>query len=345
MDGRRRRQRRDHDDLPVAPDCRADCRRRAVPVGFPAGRRAARRCGGLTRPLWIAACSLPLVALVAILRSGRTSPPGAVPSDRPLCRDHRLRWCRASGRRHLRRGLLEPRRHHGERTDSHHGGHTDAGRIGGRRARRIRMHTPRGDRWGGAAYSPMSARLHPREMVGGDPGRVRELDGLRGVAILLVVVAHATTGVWPAGRGLSHARFAPVGGGFVGVQLFFVLSGFLITTILVRERDRTHRIELARFYLRRLRRLLPALLVLLATFLVDRFDSLSAPTRSRVAVRVPSDHLHEELRWRRRSAEQQVAVAHVEPRGRRAVLFGVGCVRCIPAAPVDHRAPRCSESQ
>ena len=116
--------------------------------------------------------------------------------------------------------------------------------------------------------APRGVHLHPREVVGGESGRVRELDGLRGVAILLVVVAHATTGVWPAGRGLGGGRFAPVGGGFVGVQLFFVLSGFLITTILVRERDHTHHVELARFYLRRLRRLLPALLVLLATFLV-----------------------------------------------------------------------------
>jgi peptidoglycan/LPS O-acetylase OafA/YrhL len=74
---------------------------------------------------------------------------------------------------------------------------------------------------------------------------------LRGVAILLVVVAHATTGVWPAGRGLGGGRFAPVGAGFVGVQLFFVLSGFLITSILVRERDRTQHVELGRFYLRR----------------------------------------------------------------------------------------------
>jgi peptidoglycan/LPS O-acetylase OafA/YrhL len=76
------------------------------------------------------------------------------------------------------------------------------------------------------------------------------LDALRGVAILLVVGSH-----------LSGARL-PLGG-MVGVTLFFVLSGYLITTILVRERDRTGRIDLAAFYARRALRLLPALFIIL----------------------------------------------------------------------------------
>jgi len=76
-----------------------------------------------------------------------------------------------------------------------------------------------------------------------------DIEGLRAVAILLVVAAHA--GVpWLAG-------------GFVGVDVFFVLSGFLITGLLVQEITSTGRLQLIDFYVRRLRRLLPALLVML----------------------------------------------------------------------------------
>ncbi|MFL5910331.1 MAG: acyltransferase family protein [Gaiellaceae bacterium] len=82
-------------------------------------------------------------------------------------------------------------------------------------------------------------------------GYVPALDGLRGVAILGVLGVHLF--------GLS--------GGFYGVDLFFVLSGFLITTLLLEEHDRTGRVSLRAFYIRRARRLLPALgavLVLIA---------------------------------------------------------------------------------
>ncbi len=74
------------------------------------------------------------------------------------------------------------------------------------------------------------------------------LDGLRGLAVAAVVVFH-----------LGHLR-----GGFLGVDLFFVLSGFLITSLLVMERRRRGGIDLPHFWSRRARRLLPALFVLLA---------------------------------------------------------------------------------
>ena len=73
------------------------------------------------------------------------------------------------------------------------------------------------------------------------------LDGLRGIAIMLVLLSH--TGVLP--------------NGYVGVDLFFALSGFLITTLLYEEWDRAGTVSLTRFYQRRARRLLPALGVLL----------------------------------------------------------------------------------
>ena len=77
------------------------------------------------------------------------------------------------------------------------------------------------------------------------------LDGVRGIAVLLVVASHTP---W--------AGFD--GGGFVGVPMFFVLSGFLITTLLLEERHDTGRIDLLAFYRRRAYRLLPAVVVLAA---------------------------------------------------------------------------------
>lgn len=83
------------------------------------------------------------------------------------------------------------------------------------------------------------------------PQRV-DIQGLRAVAVLLVLVFH----LWPAG----------LPGGYVGVDVFFVLSGFLITTHLLRDVERTGSVSLASFWARRARRLLPAsLTVLLVT--------------------------------------------------------------------------------
>lgn len=83
------------------------------------------------------------------------------------------------------------------------------------------------------------------------PGaRLPGLDGLRALAVILVVVYHLFPQWWFAG-------------GFIGVDVFFVISGFLITTLLLRERDASGRISLIGFWRRRARRLLPALVLLL----------------------------------------------------------------------------------
>lgn len=81
-----------------------------------------------------------------------------------------------------------------------------------------------------------------------------EIDGLRAVAVLAVLLYHADASLLP--------------GGFVGVDVFFVISGYLITRLLVSEWQRTGRIDFAAFYARRVRRLLPALaaMVLLVLF-------------------------------------------------------------------------------
>ena len=83
-------------------------------------------------------------------------------------------------------------------------------------------------------------------------GHIPGLDGIRGVAVIAVVIYHL------GGIGPVHAR-----GGWIGVDVFFVLSGFLITSLLLTEHARSGRIALGQFWARRARRLLPALLVLL----------------------------------------------------------------------------------
>ena len=82
-----------------------------------------------------------------------------------------------------------------------------------------------------------------------------DLDGLRAVAVGLVILTHAK---WPWVNN----------GGDAGVTAFFVLSGFLITTILVSQQERTGRIDIVAFYRRRIIRLAPALLGLLGFTLV-----------------------------------------------------------------------------
>lgn len=93
-----------------------------------------------------------------------------------------------------------------------------------------------------------------REDVSSAAPRNPALDGIRALAVLAVLAFHAD---------ISWAR-----GGFLGVDTFFVLSGFLITGILVRERERAGRIDLPRFWLRRMKRLLPALFLLVAVVAV-----------------------------------------------------------------------------
>jgi peptidoglycan/LPS O-acetylase OafA/YrhL len=77
----------------------------------------------------------------------------------------------------------------------------------------------------------------------------REIDGLRAVALLTVIMFHADFGV--------------VSGGFVGVDVFFVISGYLITFRLLEEIEHNH-FSLKNFYLRRILRILPALLLVLS---------------------------------------------------------------------------------
>lgn len=83
------------------------------------------------------------------------------------------------------------------------------------------------------------------------------LDGIRGVAILLVL--------------LDHGGILGDGFGFIGVNTFFVLSGFLITCLLVAEYDQLNDISFRKFYFRRALRLLPALVAMLLLFVLFSF--------------------------------------------------------------------------
>lgn len=97
-----------------------------------------------------------------------------------------------------------------------------------------------------------------------------DVEGLRAVAVLGVVLYHAHVGI--------------LGGGFAGVDVFFVISGYLITGLLWGELRRDGRISLARFYARRARRLLPAaILVVIATAAASRIllPPLSVPSVSK----------------------------------------------------------------
>jgi peptidoglycan/LPS O-acetylase OafA/YrhL len=77
-----------------------------------------------------------------------------------------------------------------------------------------------------------------------------DVEGLRAVAVGLVLLAHA---------GVGAAR-----GGYIGVDLFFVVSGYLITRLLVAELDRQGTVSLARFYARRVKRLMPQAVLAIA---------------------------------------------------------------------------------
>lgn len=100
----------------------------------------------------------------------------------------------------------------------------------------------------GVSTKTRKVRRHPAADPG---GYIPGLDGLRALAVGAVIAYHLDPGALP--------------GGYLGVDVFFVLSGFLITTLLLRELRKSGRIDLKGFWLRRARRLLPALTLLTVT--------------------------------------------------------------------------------
>lgn len=93
---------------------------------------------------------------------------------------------------------------------------------------------------------------------------IKAFDGMRGIAILFVMIFHLPFSI-PEITDLSR-------GGFLGVDIFFVLSGFLITSILLKEQSKTGKISLKNFFLRRSLRLLPAYWIfLIAVYLLGNY--------------------------------------------------------------------------
>jgi peptidoglycan/LPS O-acetylase OafA/YrhL len=105
--------------------------------------------------------------------------------------------------------------------------------------------------WVDPASQP-SPRRGPKPRGEGVPA----LNGIRGVAVALVLV--------------GHSGIPGVTGGFIGVDVFFVLSGFLITSLLLDEIGRTGQLDLGSFWVRRARRLLPALLIMVLAVIAAR---------------------------------------------------------------------------
>lgn len=114
----------------------------------------------------------------------------------------------------------------------------------------------------------MAATLQPSAIAASTTSaaavRIPSLDGVRAVSILMVIVGHSFRwdGVPSA---LPQPLLRVIGAGDLGVSIFFVISGFLITTLLLREEARTGAIRLPAFFLRRAYRIWPAYLVLLGT--------------------------------------------------------------------------------
>ena len=105
------------------------------------------------------------------------------------------------------------------------------------------------------------------------------LDGLRALSVMAVILYHADVSWMP--------------GGFLGVEVFFVVSGFLITSLLLEERARNGVVDLRHFWIRRGRRLLPALYLLLAVVSVasllvyqDAAGRMGGDVLAAIAVRV-----------------------------------------------------------
>jgi peptidoglycan/LPS O-acetylase OafA/YrhL len=124
----------------------------------------------------------------------------------------------------------------------------------------------------------VAARTTPAtRSTGSSLGYLPGLDGLRAISVLAVLAFHHYA------IGGHEPGFAP--GGFLGVEVFFVVSGYLITSLLLAERRETGRVSLQRFWMRRARRLLPALFALLGVvilyallFLPDSINTLKSNT-------------------------------------------------------------------
>jgi peptidoglycan/LPS O-acetylase OafA/YrhL len=123
-------------------------------------------------------------------------------------------------------------------------------------------------------------------------GRIPGLDGLRAISILIVLCAHS--------MGTPHMPAIPNTEVFgdLGVRTFFVISGFLITTLLRAEYEKTGRISLRDFYIRRVYRIFPAFYVYLAVILVlAAIGWITVPTQDAVFAATYTMNFHAQRAW------------------------------------------------
>lgn len=119
--------------------------------------------------------------------------------------------------------------------------------------------------------------------MAGRQGYLPTLDGWRAIAIILVMIAHASNAIWmPGGEHPDAFWFALTRYGAKGVDLFFGISGFLICSRLLEEHETRGRVSLRGFYIRRFARILPPYYVFLATVTVLGIAGLIVTNRGQL---------------------------------------------------------------
>jgi peptidoglycan/LPS O-acetylase OafA/YrhL len=110
----------------------------------------------------------------------------------------------------------------------------------------------------------------------GKKGRLRELDGLRAISVLLVIVGHCIIHTVSLSSGDIYKLGE--GAGSIGVFIFFVISGYIITKLFIKENKLTGDISISSFYLRRVFRILPAFyFFLVVVFLLTLSGTIHTP--------------------------------------------------------------------
>ncbi|HWI87221.1 MAG TPA: acyltransferase [Sphingomonas sp.] len=127
----------------------------------------------------------------------------------------------------------------------------------------------------------MSLEASPRPRNG--HGYIPTLDGWRAIAIILVIGAHCQTMLINSGFSAGRIAAAALKKTGFGVDVFFALSGFLITLLLLRERDKRGTIDLKGFYIRRVFRIIPPMAIYLLTIAALGFGNILPVTGREVA--------------------------------------------------------------
>ncbi len=127
-----------------------------------------------------------------------------------------------------------------------------------------------------------------------------DIEGLRGIAVLLVV--------------LYHASLPGVNGGYIGVDIFFVMSGYLITGLLLQEMRTNGQIHFLQFYARRARRLLPASAFVVLATLLGSYTALAPVEQKNVSITAVSTALYgSNLRFIHQKTDYLAADANNDP--------------------------------